>query len=214
MFHPIFLLDIYDDRSYNNFMKKRMLKKQQIMKMSIGVMFKQGYHGTGIKDLTDAAGIPKGSLYNYFINKEDYAKEALKYYYEVMSETFMAKLSDDTLSAKERIIIFYSSAIDNIKLNQNNYDGCFLGKMGQEMGAYNDNIQQVINDIHQDIISKIKINIEEAIKVRSINTAIDPEVLADVINSSWQGALQSIKIRRDFEPLNNFFTILKSVLLR
>ena len=38
-------------------MKKRMLKKQQIMKMSIGVMFKQGYHGTGIKDLTDAAAL-------------------------------------------------------------------------------------------------------------------------------------------------------------
>jgi TetR/AcrR family transcriptional regulator, transcriptional repressor for nem operon len=95
-------IDIYENDSYNNLMNnkidKKTMKKNEIIRKSIHVIFEKGYNGTGVKDLTDAAGIPKGSLYNYFENKEDYLKEALNLYYNEMSQKQFSILSDKNLN--------------------------------------------------------------------------------------------------------------------
>ena len=62
-------------------MDKKQVKKNEILKKSIEVMYLKGYNGTSVQDITDAAGIPKGSFYNYFKNKEHYAVDALRYYF-------------------------------------------------------------------------------------------------------------------------------------
>ena len=51
-------------------MDKREEKKNRIINSSIHLMYLKGYNGTSIKDITDAAKIPKGSFYNYFKDKE------------------------------------------------------------------------------------------------------------------------------------------------
>jgi len=72
-------------------------------------MFQQGYHATGIKDITDAAGIPKGSLYNYFENKEDYAREALRYFHYVVGPEYFSMLKEESVEPLERSKIFCKS---------------------------------------------------------------------------------------------------------
>lgn len=195
-------------------MDKKTLKKQEIIEKSIDVMFRQGYHGTGVKDLTDAAGIPKGSLYNYFENKEDYVKEALNYYYEVMSKSQFDKLTDKTLKPTERIKQFYKMMMDDMVLESEFCKGCFAGKITQEMSGINDAIQDVISHINKDIINKIKLNLEEAIEIGEINNSMDPERMAEFIFNSWHGSLQGIKASRDKKTLDVFFQMLTEVLLK
>ena len=61
-------------------MKNKKMRKDEIIKASIDLMYLKGYNGTSVKDITDAAGIPKGSFYNYFEDKEQYAIDALHHY--------------------------------------------------------------------------------------------------------------------------------------
>ena len=56
---------------------KREDKKDRILDAGIKVMYLNGYNGTGVKDIVNAAGIPKGSFYNYFDSKEAFALAAL-----------------------------------------------------------------------------------------------------------------------------------------
>ena len=58
-------------------MSKHDDKKEQILWAGLELMKIHGYNGTSVKDIVDAAGVPKGSFYNYFVSKESFALEAL-----------------------------------------------------------------------------------------------------------------------------------------
>jgi AcrR family transcriptional regulator len=56
--------------------------RQQLVDAALGVFQSHGFNGSSVQDLTDAAGVPKGSFYNHFKSKEDLALEALQLYME------------------------------------------------------------------------------------------------------------------------------------
>lgn len=43
-------------------------------------MEQKGYNATGIQEIITIAGIPKGSFYNYFASKEEFAVEIIRFY--------------------------------------------------------------------------------------------------------------------------------------
>ncbi|MGL4655078.1 MAG: TetR/AcrR family transcriptional regulator [Sarcina sp.] len=190
-----------------------MIKKREIIEKSIGVIFEKGYNGSGVKDLADAAGIPKGSIYNYFENKEDYLKEALIYYYEVSNEGRLQILSDQSLSSVERISKFFEAMIDALE-----YDdfkrGCLLGKITQEVSGVNESIRKITEEIQNNIIEKIANNIKEAKNQSLIGSTMNEFELAEFIYNSWQGTLIRIKSTRDKKTLDIFYKMLNGVLLK
>jgi len=195
-------------------MDKKTVKKQEIIKSSIEIMFEHGYNGTGVKDLTDAAGIPKGSFYNYFVNKEDYAKEALEYYHYEMGKNQSDTLTDKNLKPVERIKQFFTTMIEGISHDATFHKGCFVGKMTQEMSGVSDAIQVATDQLHMDVIHKITVNIEEAIEIGMIDKDKDSALIAEFIYNSWHGALQRLKSTRDRKTLDNFYKIMVEVLLK
>lgn len=195
-------------------MDKKTLKKQEIIKKSIHVMFENGYNGTGVKDLTNAAGIPKGSLYNYFNNKEDYAKEALYFYYTEMSKKQFDILDDENLKPLERIKNFYLSMINDFKDESNCKLGCFVGNLTQEMGGVSKLLGEVTEEIHYEITKKIEQCLREAKKQKDLSDDKDVDVLSKFIVSSWQGTLLRLKVSENRDSLDAFYKILEEVLLR
>ena len=64
----------------------RLDKRDLILAQGAHLMTRRGYHGTGVLDIVQAAGIPKGSFYHYFASKEDFAVQALERSEEHTSE--------------------------------------------------------------------------------------------------------------------------------
>lgn len=195
-------------------MDKKTMKKQEIIKKSIHVMFENGYNGTGVKDLADAAGIPKGSLYNYFENKEDYAKEAMYFYYKEMSKVQFDVLADKNLKPLDRIKNFYAVMIKDFEDESNCNLGCFVGNLTQEMGGVSELLREVAGEIHNDIVQKIKSCLVEAVEKGDLAEGKNIDALAEFIFSSWHGALLRIKASQNKETLDNFYKILVEVLLK
>jgi len=50
--------------------KMRQESREKILKTALGLFVVKGFHGTTTREITDAAGISKGLLYNYFPSKE------------------------------------------------------------------------------------------------------------------------------------------------
>lgn len=64
-------------------------------------MEKQGYHGTGLNEIIQKSGAPKGSLYYYFPEgKEQLASEAILRAGQIVSERFRDKTADEPDPAK------------------------------------------------------------------------------------------------------------------
>ena len=206
-------LDNLDDRSYNNVMKNKETRKNEILKNSITLMHLNGYNGTSVKNITDAAGIPKGSFYNYFGDKEQYAVEALHYYFDEIQKEQIAFFDNQSLEPIERIKTFYKVAI--VKLEEKGYKyGCLAGNMSEEMADVNPIIAEATADFHQKIYLKIYKNLAEAKKNDTLKGDIPLETLASFIISSWQGAMLRMKTTNNRQVLDEFYMMLTSVLLK
>lgn len=195
-------------------MDKKTAKKNEIIKNSIHVMIAKGYNGTGVKDLTDAAGIPKGSLYNYFANKEDYAKEALYYYYNEMGQERFSYLADKSLKSLDRIKKFFWLMIEDFNDKRNCKLGCFIGNLTQEMGGVNETLSKVTDELYSGFERQIRNCLFEAVHNNEISNDKNVDILAEFIVSSWQGSLIRIKTKNSKEVLDNFYVILTEVLLK
>ncbi len=88
-------------------MDKKQLKRNEIIEKTIYIIYRQGYHGTGIQELADAAGIPKGSFYNYFKSKEEYAVQALHFYHQYLKDHLLVVLKDPSMPPKKRVKAFF-----------------------------------------------------------------------------------------------------------
>jgi TetR/AcrR family transcriptional regulator, fatty acid metabolism regulator protein len=52
--------------------------KERILEVSINLFLAKGFAGTSVKELTDAAGVAKGTLYWYFSSKDQILEEILE----------------------------------------------------------------------------------------------------------------------------------------
>ena len=72
----------------------RLDKRDLILSKGSAVMTRRGYHGTGVLEIVQAAGIPKGSFYHYFASKEDFALQALAFIYRPRLARYAQALND------------------------------------------------------------------------------------------------------------------------
>ena len=66
--------------------------RSSILEKGARIIHKKGYNHTGIKEILDAAGVPKGSFYHFFKSKEDFGLNLLDHY-----AGFFVKKSEDLL---------------------------------------------------------------------------------------------------------------------
>ncbi|GAB6138644.1 TetR/AcrR family transcriptional regulator [Halanaerobaculum tunisiense] len=191
-------------------MKKKETKKREIIENSSQLMHLYGYNGTSVKDVTDVAGIPKGSFYNYFTGKEDYAKEVIHYFAD--HEKYIEILDDQSKQPLERIVALFEKKINDFE-NEGFKCGCFVGNLTQEMGDVSEVIAQATEEFYQELTEKIGQCLKEAEEVGDFNSKLESETIANFIVNAWQGVLLRMKSQQGREPLDGFMQVLKEILL-
>lgn len=192
-------------------MDKKNIKKNMIIEKSIGLMYLNGYNGTSVKDITDAAEIPKGSFYNYFLGKEQYAIDAINFYEENIN-CLVETLDNDSLEPLDRIKKFYKEKIKILEKRGVEY-GCFVGNLSEEVGNNNENISKRADEFHKKIESVIVKNLMISEKRNMLKKNVSAKILGDFILISWQGALLRAKVAKNILPVEEFYEVLTKELL-
>ena len=212
------ILDKQDDWSYNFNMvtisEKSKNKKIAIIQKSIKVMHLKGYNATGVQELVNAARIPKGSFYNYFKSKEDFAIEALKYFANRFQETFERNLNDKSISPIKRLDRLFDQLIEWFTDEFKFKSGCFAGNLCQEMGDVNKPIGKAVENLFIGTAGRFKDCLQEAQQAGEIDRSIDAGKIADAIWNSWEGALMRMKTSKSAKPLENFKYMVFNILLK
>src|SRR6476659_11363181 len=55
--------------------------RRRLLAAGLDLVHARGFAASGVKDITDAAGVPKGSFYAYFPSKEAFAAAILDHYW-------------------------------------------------------------------------------------------------------------------------------------
>ena len=174
--------------------------KLKIIEAGARIIHQKGYNHTGIQEVLTAAGIPKGSFYFYFNNKEDFGLHVIDFYDNMYLDMIDPIVKNKNLSPLKRIEKMLDLFIDLFQ--ELDYTcGCPIGNLSQEMGdlsqAFSTKLTasiELITRIYKDIL-------DEAKQIKEIPEKIDTQDAAEFIVSSWHGSLIRMKIMKSIEPM-------------
>ncbi|TCD20601.1 TetR family transcriptional regulator [Pseudomonas sp. IC_126] len=192
--------------------RARIDKRELILAKGAQVMTRRGYHGTGVLEIVQAAGIPKGSFYHYFASKEDFALQALEHLYTPRLARYQAVLTNPVLSPRERVLAYYAELVAHFARQESPEYHCFIGSLSFEMAELSQPIGCQVEAILLRSVEVLAACLEQARDAGEIDRSTDCQALAEFIGNAWEGALLRMKVGRSVVPLNSFLTQLERLL--
>jgi len=193
-------------------MRERDDKKRELLDFGSALMLCKGYHGTGIQQIVDAAGVPKGSFYNYFKSKEDFVIAAMEYRSRDAIRAFEQALEQDGRPPDQRIVGAFQRMTEAFEKEKDYTRGCFVGNMCQEMADANSAIAEKAEYLFRRYTAALSRCLGELRDGGRSRRALDADKLAEFIFNSWEGAVLRMKSSRNSQPLNAFIDTLKILL--
>jgi TetR/AcrR family transcriptional regulator, transcriptional repressor for nem operon len=188
----------------------KLSTRERIVSAAFDRFHALGYSACGVQEIVDAAGVPKGSFYNYFKAKELLAVEVLGTYWVSVK---IDMLADKTVAPVERIRGHFEH-IASLYAGFGYERGCLIGKFVQELSETTPRIR---HDVVGEVVRWIGL-LASAIREGQADGSIAPELDADKIAryliNSWGGAAAGMKIVKSRAPLDDFFSITFSLLLQ
>jgi TetR/AcrR family transcriptional repressor of nem operon len=187
----------------------RQSMRDEIVQAALDQFHTHGFNGTGVKDITDAAGVPKGSFYNHFDSKETLAAVALQRYGEGRP---LAGLADTSVPPLTRLRIHFEFLRGEIE-HHGYARGCLFGNFGAEIADHSDTLRGTVRQAFQHWAQAIAATLTEARESGAVRADLDPHKTARYLLNAWEGALISARVDRSAHSFDAFFDITFATLL-
>jgi TetR/AcrR family transcriptional repressor of nem operon len=169
-----------------------------------------GYNACGVQEIVDAAGVPKGSFYNYFKAKELLAREVLNNYW---ADAGLDILADKSIAPLERLRRHFQHIASRYK-KFGFENGCLVPKFMHEVS---DSTPLLRTDLRRQV-ARWTAMIAEAVREgqadRTISNSVDAETIARFLIESWGGVTGAMKLAASRAPIDDFFSIAFGTLLQ
>ena len=114
----------------------------------------KGFNNTGLSDILKAAGVPKGSFYFYFRNKEAFGLAVIDHYADAIMDAGEKILRNGNLAPLQRLgkfFDFFQKAFQAADMQ----GGCPVGNLTQEMSDLSDSFRGRMAEIYSQITGLI-----------------------------------------------------------
>jgi TetR/AcrR family transcriptional regulator, transcriptional repressor for nem operon len=182
---------------------KRIHNKDDIVLAGLDIILSKGFNATGVEAILKQANVPKGSFYNFFSSKEEFGLAIIDRYISEASELFRPIFSDESLPPMERVRKSFEVLVARFESNDCS-KGCLLGNLSLEMSDQYEKIRQRLEQsLHgwSRALSKLLL---QAQKEKTIPADLEPEMLAENLIASFEGAVLLAKVKKSPEPVKDF----------
>lgn len=186
--------------------------RDNLMLAGLSMFHANGYAATGIKDIVDAADVPKGSFYNHFESKEVFGKEVVDFYFLNAIPEMKALFESIEIPPVERLKIYFQNRMNSIRENGYNR-GCLMGNFSLEIADHSDLIRECIAEHFQTWRSLLEACISEAKTNGSIKNSLESSQLAEFILNSWEGTLLRLRTDKNDKPFDDFMNVMFTLVL-
>ena len=169
------------------------------------VFTKRGFNASSVQDITETAGVPKGSFYNHFKSKEALAAEILTAYGE--GTTDRGILTDANVPPLTRLKKHF--AVLNEYFCECN-DGCLVGKFMAEVSDDTPEIREKLIEVLKRWGEQLSSAIADGQRDSSIRKDLKPDELAAFLIDSYEGAILRTRVEKSPRALKSFTDIVFS----
>lgn len=174
--------------------------RRAILETGAQLFREQGYHGTGLQTILDRVGVPKGSFYNYFASKEEFAAAVVRDYAESLFETLEDELlrpaQKNALGALRKFLRARTRSHEQCGFA----GGCLLGNLGAELDA-SDVVREALAETLRGWRDRFARALALAQEQGTVRDDVAAAELADLLLDTWEGALIRSKLERSAKPL-------------
>jgi TetR/AcrR family transcriptional regulator, transcriptional repressor for nem operon len=174
--------------------------KQDLLELGLQLLLKHGYADLGVATLLEKAGVPKGSFYHHFENKEDFGLQAIDKYMDGVHGALSAAFGDNDCAPLEQIRHFFSMVAGGYK--GDGYLGCLLGGLGQELSGVSPAFRKKVEHCFGVIAQHFARALTVAQARGQLRDGLEPLELADLLVNCWEGAALRSRLRRSAQPLD------------
>ena len=186
-------------------MKQKQINKHNLLDEGVALLMRQGYHGTGLKEILDAVNIPKGSFYNYFGSKENFAAEVIVHYITPYLNQLNKYLNESEGNAVAALNRYIEESI--AELERTDFKGgCLLGNLMGELSDTSDLCRIALQNALNDYRNVWEEGLRRGQKEKKIREDKSANEMADLWVNAWQGALLRMKIEQSTEPLKQCYS--------
>ncbi|MFC9691630.1 TetR family transcriptional regulator C-terminal domain-containing protein [Kribbella sp. NPDC056951] len=185
----------------------RRSMREEILESGVELFLERGFNAAAVKDITDRAGVPKGSFYNHFESKEALAAVALERYGETRP---VPLLRDESLAPVVRIRRHFESL--GAELSEYT-KGCMYGNFAAEVVDHSEPLRLRVKGGLDYWSSALAETIAAGQAAGEIRAGLDPERTARYLTSAWEGAILRARADKSGEAFDIFFDLTFSSLL-
>jgi len=176
-------------------------------------LFKQnGYNATGIQQITERAGVPKGSFYNHFDSKEAFAHQIIRDYAAWMERQWALCLADAPADPLDAIRHVFGKFIAHHE--QSSCPGCLVGNFAAEMTESSPLCRDELSRVMRMWQVNLAGLIQRAQDAGRVRRDLDALTLSAFFWDTWEGALLRMKVEHDSRPLQDALALLLDKFLR
>ena len=179
--------------------------RQALLEQGVTTLGRGGYHGTGIQEVLDAVGVPKGSFYNYFESKEHFGSEVIRRFAEGVFARMDKWLADPEGDALSALHAFHE---DEIHRHDKERIGCLFGNLGAELGGTSKRLQHALSEGLRGMEERFTQIIRLAQEQGTVRTDLSAEKLGAFLLNYYEGALLRMKIEGTVEPIRRVRTLI------
>ena len=193
-------------------MVKRNVKGVLIEK-GAEIIYMRGFNNTGINDILKAAGVPKGSFYHYFKDKEDFGVQLVDFFLARFLDSADTYLSRNAQSWLQALQDFFHSFLLFFESNQFR-GGCPVANFSLEMSDLNENIRKKLEEAFEKMHHRVALFLENARDHGELSDDTDTGALANFVLNCWEGALLRVKVSKSGAPMELFEGFVFNKMLR
>jgi TetR/AcrR family transcriptional repressor of nem operon len=187
--------------------------REQLLSAGLDSLHRRGFNATSVEDITEAAGVPKGSFYNHFESKEALGAEAVVKYRETSEAWTATRALRNTKAAPLTRLRKYFESLTERALKAESWSGCLLGNFACELSNQSPLIREQVAVAFAEWSDEIALVIGEAQRAGALSRDLPPKALGEFLINAWEGALLRAQVDKDRGPLQLFLKVTFSKIL-
>ncbi len=177
--------------------------REDIIEGGIQLFSIHGYQGTGVQQILKSLDIPKGSFYNYFKSKEDFAIEAVELYGGEGMKKHKIALTNKSLAPLARIIKRMEST-QKLYVSESFEKSCLLDVLAIEISGSNKKVAKIVDEIFVKRKEIYAACIKEGQELGEIRKDESADDLAEFLLTGYSGAQLKAKTEKSVRPMKVF----------
>jgi len=165
--------------------RPRAFDRDAALRQAAHLFWQRGFSGTSTRMLTDALGISSSSLYAAFGTKAALFDEAVRTYALRYSVIYDRAVAEPTLARViERVLV---DSVNEFTRTDEGHPGCLTSSAVMADASSTLDVRAYVAELQRADEARLEARIERAVLDGDLMAAVEPALLAHLVQTVWQG---------------------------